>query len=120
MKKVLSFAVLTAATLFTVSAFAGDKTVTLSAPTSISGQKLAAGEYKVRYQVNGSTADVHFLKDKKEVATASAQVAELANVPDRDSIVITANSDGTSRLVEIQFAKQKTAIKFGSESSGGN
>jgi hypothetical protein len=120
MKKVFSFAVLAVATLCTVSAFAGEKTITLSAPTSINGQKLAAGEYKVKYQVNGSTAEVHFLKDNKEVATTSAQVAEMTNAPQRDSIVTSSNGDGTSKLMELQFAKQKSAIKFGSESSAGN
>jgi hypothetical protein len=120
MKKLFSLAVFTAAMLFTVSAFAGDKTITLSETTSINGQKLAAGEYKVKYEVNGSTAALHFLKGKKEVASASGQMVEVANAPREDSIVTTANGDGTSKLVELQFANKKTLIKFGSESSAGN
>ena len=120
MKKVLGSVTLSTALLLAASAFAGDKTVVFTSPTNINGQKVAAGEYKVRYQVNGSTADVHFLKDKKEVATASAQVASLQNAPDRDSVVTQAGSDGNSKLVELQFAKQKSVIKFGSESTAGN
>jgi hypothetical protein len=120
MKKAFSFAVLGAALLFATAAFAGDKSVTLSAPTTINGQKIAAGEYRVRYQVSGSTAEVHFLKDKKEVASTSAQVVAIASPPPSDSVVTSANGDGSSRLVELQFANQKSAIRFGSESSTGN
>jgi hypothetical protein len=120
MKKVFSFAALGIALLFATTAFAGDKSVTLSAPTTINGQKLAAGEYKVKYQVNGSVADVHFLQGKKEVASTSAQVVEIASAPRSDSVVTFHNGDGSTKLVELQFANQKSAIRFGSESSGGN
>jgi hypothetical protein len=119
MKKVLSASTFSIVILLAASAFAGDKTVVFTSPTNINGQKVAPGEYKVRYQVNGSTADVHFLRDKKEVATASGQIASLENAPDRDSVVTQSGSDGNSRLVELQFAKQKSVIKFGSESTAG-
>lgn len=120
MKKVFSFATLGLALLFASAAFAGDKNVTFSAPTTINGQKLAAGKYKVRYQMSGSVAEVHFLQDKKEIATTSAQVIEVAAAPRVDSVVTAANGDGSSKLVELQFANQKSAIRFGSESSSGN
>lgn len=120
MKKVFSFAVLGVALLFATASFAGDKSVTLSDATIVNGQKLAAGQYKVRYQVSGSVAEVHFLKDKKEVASTSAQVIEVAAAPRSDSVVTAANSDGSAILVELQFANQKSAIRFGSESSSGN
>ncbi len=119
MKRFFSFAVLSAALLFATTAFAGDKSVTLSAPTTINGQKLAPGEYKVRYQVNGSTAEVQFLKDKKEVASTNAQVVEVA-APRSDTVITRENGDGSSTLVEVQFANKKSAIHFGSESSSGN
>ncbi len=120
MRKVFSFAVLAAAMSMTVSTFAADKTITLSAPTNVNGQNLAAGEYKVKYQVNGTSAEVHFLKDKKEVATAAAHITEVTSAPRSDSVVTSANGDGTSKLVELQFANQKSVINFGSESSSGN
>ena len=120
MKKILSCVALAMVLLVAMGAFAGDKTITLSESTSINGQKLAAGEYKVKYQVNGSTADLHFLKGNKEVASASGQVVEMANAAREDSVVTTANGDGTSKLIELQFANKKSAIKLGSESSSGN
>lgn len=119
MKKIFSFAMLMAALLFATAAFAGDKSVKLSAPTTINGQKLASGEYKVKYQANGPVAEVHFLKDKKEIVSTSGQIIEVA-APRSDTVVTAANGDGSSRLVELQFANQKSAIRFGSESSAGN
>lgn len=120
MKKILSFAVLVTALLLTISAFATEKTISLSSPTSVNGQKLAAGDYQLKYQVNGSTADLHFLKNNKEVATASAQVVPQEKAVREDSIVTKANGDGTSKLLEIQFANKKSTIKLDSESSSGN
>ena len=120
MKKAFGFVVLSAALLFATAAFAGDKSVTLSQTTVINGQKLSAGDYKVKFQVTGSTAEVHFLKDKKEVASAPAQMVEMQATPRYDSIVTAANGDGNAKLVELQFANQKSAIRFSSESSAGN
>jgi hypothetical protein len=120
MKKVPSSAALALALLFTISAFAAEKTITLSGPTSVNGQKLAAGEYQVQYQLNGSTAELHFLRGKQEVATTSGQVVEMAKAPSEDSIVTKENGDGTSQLIELQFARKKAVIKLGSESSAGN
>jgi hypothetical protein len=120
MKKAFGFAVMTVALLFAVGAFAGDRTINLRETTSINGQKLAAGEYKMEYQVNGSTAEVHFLKGKKEVASTSAQVVEAEKAPGQDAIITQDSGDGTAKLLEIQFARQKSSIRFGSEPSAGN
>jgi hypothetical protein len=120
MKRILSSAALVTALLFTVSAFAAEKTVSFSNPTSVNGQKLAAGDYQVKYQVNGSTADLHFLKNNKEVASTSARVVEMEKAAREDSVVTKANGDGTSKLLEIQFANKKSTIKLDSESSSGN
>ena len=112
MKRVLSVTVFTFAMLFTISAFAGDRTIKLSTATNINGQRLAAGEYKVQYRVSGNTAEVHFLKGKKEVASTSAHVSELGFAVPTNSIVTSENGDGTSNLVEIQFENKKTALTF--------
>ena len=56
------------------------------------------------------------------VATATGQVVGTERKTSRDSVVTASNGDGTSRLVEIQFANQKTAIRLNEEgraSSGG-
>ncbi len=120
MKRIFAFALVSAIVLLATAAFAADKSITLSASTTINGQKLDAGAYKVRYQVNGATAEVHFLRDKKEVANITAQLVDMPVAPRYDSVVTSANGDGSSRLVELQFANQKSVIRFGNESSAGN
>lgn len=118
MKKLMMLSLLLLAT----AAFAGDRNLTFSTTTNVNGTKLQPGEYQVNYKVNGSTADVQIKKGKEVVATASGQVVETERKTSRDSVVTTSNGDGTSRLVEIQFANQKTVIRLNDEvhaSSGG-
>jgi hypothetical protein len=120
MTKWMKAAVLILGLTIAVSAVAGDKSLTLSSATSLNGQKIAPGEYKVKYNVSGSTADVQILKDKKQVATASGQVVENGLVANRDRVVLRNNGDGSTKLIEIQFANQKTAIRFDGETNAGN
>lgn len=120
MKRGIKYVVLMLVLTVAVGAFAVDKSLTFSSSTSLNGQKIAPGEYKVKYNVTGSTADVQILQNKKSVATASGQVVEAPNVANRDRLVLRNNGDGTTQLVEIQFANQKTAIRFGSDASAGN
>lgn len=102
-----------------VGAFAGDRSLTFSSATSLNGQKIEPGEYKVKYNVSGSTADVQILQSKKQVASASGELVENGIVPNRDRVVLQNNGDGTTKLVEIQFANQKAAIRFNGDSSAG-
>lgn len=122
MKTVMKSVVLLATLLLAVGAFAGDRSVTFSTTTSVNGTKLQPGEYKVSCTVNGSKADVQIKKGKDVVATASGEVVDAGRTTSRDSIVTSSNGDGTSKLVEIQFANQKTAIRIASDtgSSGGS
>jgi hypothetical protein len=120
MTKLTKFAVFMLVLTVAVGAFAGDKSLTFSSSTSLNGQKIAPGEYKVKYSVTGSNADVQILQNKKQVATASGQVVESPIVASRDRVVLQNNGDGTSKLVEIQFANQKTAIRFNTDSGAGN
>ena len=119
MSKLLKGFVFLSALLIAMGAFAAERSLTISSPVSLNGTKLAPGDYKVRYDLNGSTADVKFLQGKKEVASASGQVIE-RDKASRDGIVTQKEGDGSTKLVELQFANQKTSIRFAPESSGGN
>jgi hypothetical protein len=119
MKTLAKFAVLLSALLLAGGASAAEKWMTLSSPTSINGTTLAPGDYKVSYKVNGSTAEVQILKGKKTVATASGQLVEQETPTSQNSVVLMNNGDGSSKLVEIQFANQKTSIRFAGDSAGG-
>ncbi len=119
MQKFGKLAVVAWVLLCAVAGFAADKSLKLASPISLNGQQLTAGEYQVKYQVNGSTAEVHFLKNNKEVATANAQVVERATAPRNDSVITSSSTAGAPTLIELQFAGQKSAIHFGADSAAG-
>ena len=105
------------ALMLSLSAFAKLKseTITLFHDATLSGTNLPAGEYVVKYDVNGSNAQVRFLKGNKEVASASGQVKTLAKKAVSNQIVL--NTEGNARSIsEIEFGGKDTAISF--ESAG--
>ena len=103
---------------FAIGAFAAEKNLTLYTDSTLNGQKVAAGDYKVDYQINGSTAQVKLLKGKKSVAEASGEVVEKDSPAPETAVVRTQNPDGGSSIVELQLAKEKSAIRFSPEGSG--
>ncbi|HWR15858.1 MAG TPA: hypothetical protein VN577_13610 [Terriglobales bacterium] len=102
-----------------VGAFAAEKSITFSSPTNLNGQKIEPGDYKLKYDINGTTANVEILKNKKTVASATGQVIDATQKADRNRVVNSKNGDGTYSLVELQFAKDKTAIRFSPETASG-
>lgn len=119
MKKFSKFVVLCSALLFAVAAFSAEKSVKLYSPVSLNGTTLQAGQYNVRYTVNGSNVEVQFLQGKKEVASTSAQLVE-ARKTNRDTLITESGSDGSAKLVSIQFANQANAIRFADAGAGGS
>ncbi|HEY4900514.1 MAG TPA: hypothetical protein VIH91_06820 [Terriglobales bacterium] len=105
------------AVMLSLSAFAKPKTdtITLFDETTVSGTNLAAGQYTVKYDVNGSNAQVKFMKGNKEVASANGQVKNLPKKAESTQVVL--NTEGKARsIAEIDFGGKDTAISF--ESSG--
>jgi hypothetical protein len=107
-----------------VAAFAATKseTVTLYSATQVNGKTLPAGEYTVKCEPNGSTAQVTFMRNGKEVATANGQVKQLTSKPDQAQI-ITSDSGSTHSISEIDFSHSSTGVTFNSgamASSGSN
>jgi hypothetical protein len=116
--KLFTKVALALALTFTISAFAAEKSLTIYSNTSLNGQKVAAGDYKLVYDVNGSTAQVKLLNGKKDVvATATGQVVENETAPNSNQVIRSNQPDGNSSIVEIQLAKQKSAIRFAPEAS---
>lgn len=101
------------ALMISVSAFARPKseTITLSQDATLSGTKLPAGEYVVKYDVSGSTAQVKFLQGSKEVASANGQVKTLSKKPGSTQVIL--DTEGNARNIsEIDFGGKDTAISF--------
>ncbi|HWR15859.1 MAG TPA: hypothetical protein VN577_13615 [Terriglobales bacterium] len=110
MKKVLIAIMLVC--ILSVVALATDRTVNFRTPTVVNGQKLPAGEYTLRYDVKGDTADVQILKGKKVVATSKASVVDVKDGVRYDGVVRSPNADGSESLKEIQVAKDKKVIRL--------
>jgi hypothetical protein len=114
MKRILvRFGLLVLALTLSVSAFAKSKSenITLYHDASLNGANLPAGDYVVQYDVDGTNAQVKFLKGSKEVATANGQVKTLTKKAGSSQVVL--NIDGNARSVsEIDFGGKVTAISF--------
>jgi len=101
--------------LLSLSGFAKSKTdnVTLVNDATLSGKIIPAGEYVVKYEVDGTSAQVKFLKGSKEIASANGQVKNLTRKPGSTQVVV--NTEGNARSIsEIQFGGKETAISFDS------
>jgi hypothetical protein len=100
-----------------VTAFAGSKSenVTLYHDAQLNGKTIPAGDYTVKCDTSGSTAQVKFLRNGKEVASASGQVKQLSNVPDHNQVV-TQDGNGAATISEIDFGHSNTGISFDSAS----
>src|SRR5215471_19576096 len=87
---VARFAVLALALVVSIGAFAKPKSdnITLYHDATINGVNLPAGDYVVKYDVQGNTAQVTFIKGRKEVATATGQVKNLSRKADNSQVVV--------------------------------
>ncbi len=77
--------------------------------TLVNGKTLPAGRYVVDINTSGTTAQLKFLKDGKEMATVTGQVKQLTIVPHHDQI-ITRKSGNTTTIAEVDFGRTKTAV----------
>lgn len=112
----LRYAVLALALTLSLSAFAKPRSesITLFHDASLNGTTLPAGDYTVKYDVDGTNAEVKFMQGKKEVASASGQVKTLPKKAPSNQIVL--NNEGRS-IAEIDFGGKDTAITFNSAGS---
>ena len=117
MKLFAKFALVLFALAFSMNVFAAQKSVTLYTDSTLNGQKVAAGDYKVDYVINGSTAEVKLLKYQKTVASATGTVVATDEPSSETALVRSDGPDGSSSIVELQVAKQKSVIRFSANGS---
>jgi len=118
------FTLLVFALTMSITAFAASKSesITLFHDAQLNGKTLPAGDYTVKCSTTGSTAQVQFLKNGKEVATANGQVKQLGNAPEHNQVV-TQDGNGSASISEIDFAHSNTGVTFESatmSSAGSN
>ena len=106
------------ALLLATSAFAANKgSLQVSAPVTINGKEIPAGDYTVKWDGTGPNVEVNILRGKNVVATVPARVVELDRAPERDSAVTVVNADGRKSLNEIRLSGKKYALAVGAEAS---
>jgi hypothetical protein len=90
--------------------------VTLYHDATVNGTNLPAGDYVVKYESEGTTTQVQFLKDGKQIATTEAQLKTLPKKFGSSRIVYAEGANQHS-VSEIDFAGKDTAITFGAPSA---
>ena len=102
--------VLGLAVLLATSAFASDKgSLQVREAIEVNGQRLAPGEYQVRWDGTGSNVEVSFMQGKKEVAKTEAKVVALDKAYDYDAAVVD-HASGKATVSEVRFAGKKYAL----------
>ncbi len=79
----------------------------------VGNQPLAPGEYQLRWQEHGNTADVSIVEGNKVLVTTTAQVVTLPSKADGDITDTRADGAGRIALVETRFSGQEHALRFG-------
>ena len=97
-----------------MSAFAGSTktdTITLYHDAQLNGTTIPAGEYTVKCETSGSSAQVKFIKGRKEVASASGQTKDLGSKAPNGQVVLQ-DGGGVPSITEVDLAGSKTGVTF--------
>jgi hypothetical protein len=112
-RNAVRFALLVLALTVSITAFARSKSenISLFQDVTVNGTTVPAGDYVVKYDIEGSNAQVKFTKNGKEIASANGQVKTLTKKPDRNQVQLSSAGD-THTISEIDFGGKDTAITF--------
>ena len=104
--------------LLATDAFAANKgTLHVSSPEIVAGERLAAGDYTVRWDDSGPSTQFRIMQGAKVVVAAPARIVALDSASPSDSVVVDVEADGSRRVSQMFFAGQKLALRI-EESSG--
>jgi hypothetical protein len=116
-RNAVRFTLLVLALSLSISAFAKSKSenISLFQDVTVNGTTVPAGDYVIKYDVNGNDAQVKFTQHGKEIASTTGQVKTLSKKPVQNQVLLNTNGD-TRTISEIDFGGKDTAITF--ESAG--
>lgn len=110
----------TLALALTTGAFAADthkSSFEISAPTTVNGTQIPAGEYTVKWEGSGPSVQVSIMQGRKVLATVPAQVVALSQPAADSQAEIKNSSNGDRELIALQFAGKKFSLELGTESA---
>jgi hypothetical protein len=113
---VLTFALASSSTLFAQGSSHKGR-LTIDRPIAVAGQTLKAGQYQVRWEDDGTTAQVKVLKDAKVLVTTTAKVVALEKKPIGDRTDTVRDANGQESIARIQFAGQMQELQFGDQAA---
>ena len=104
--------------LLAIDAFAANKgTLHVSSPEIVAGEKLAAGDYTVRWDGTGPNTQFRVMHGGKVVVAAPARIVPLGSASPSNSVVVEVGADGSRRVSQISFSGQKLALQIEDSSS---
>ena len=106
--------------LLAASALAATKgSLQLTEAVSVSGKKLSAGEYTVKWEGAGPAVEANIMKGKTVVATVPARLVDLQRASNSDAAVVSKADDGDAKLTQIRFSGKKYALELGQQVATG-
>lgn len=110
--------VLAVCLMASVSAFAkNSRSLKLAYPASLSGTQIAAGQYKLVWDLHGPDATVMLMKNKSVVATTRGKWVDGGTQYRSDAVIYTTGPNGERSITEIRFAGMKQALVLSDSSS---
>lgn len=86
----------------------------------IAGKSLAPGNYTVKWEGSGPTAQVNIVRQGKVVATVPAQVVQLQQRSNQDIAEVKVAGDGVKTLTMIEFEGKSYALQIDNQAGGGD
>jgi hypothetical protein len=99
--------------LLATNGFAANKgSLHVSSPETVAGERLAAGEYTVRWDGTGPSVQFRVMQGAKVVVTAPARIVALDSASPSDSVVVQTYDKGIRSVSLICFSGQKVALEI--------
>ncbi|HEY3137021.1 MAG TPA: hypothetical protein VGL29_13405 [Blastocatellia bacterium] len=87
-----------------------NRSVTLRRDARLGQQALTKGEYSVKY--TEGKGELIVLRDKREVLTATYELAKLDKPAADNAVIYSENADGSFQLKRIEFRGSASALMF--------
>ena len=99
--------------LLATDAFAANKgTLHVNSPEIVAGERLAAGDYTVRWDGTGPSVQFRIMQGSKMVVAATARIVALETASPGDSVVVEIYKNGVRQVSLMSFSGQKTALQI--------
>jgi hypothetical protein len=85
----------------------------LNEPVTVSGTRLAKGEYKVTWEGNGPNVELNIIMSNSIVATVPARLIELSRPGKNQGYGTRVENDGMTSLTTIYFVGKKYELEIG-------